>query len=156
MAACLAGLLDGVIDVEALGNKDSRGGLAGAKKKSSTRDARAAEPAAAKRGKQQRSAGVEGDRGEPFRDRRKGSSSGESDESGEEGGGQEVRVDGAAPWVAICPGKVTCVTLGCPPCLSQNLRLPFVTSFVLGDDMVPRTSHESLRRLKRRLLQASV
>ncbi|CAN0468244.1 unnamed protein product, partial [Hapterophycus canaliculatus] len=58
-------------------------------------------------------------------------------------------------WVAICRGKVTCVTLGCPPCLSQNLRMPFVTSFVLGDDMVPRTTHESLRRLKRRLLQAS-
>ena len=67
-----------------------------------------------------------------------------------------MRVDGAAPWVGVCRDKVTCVTLGCPPCLSRNLRLPFVTSFVLGDDMVPRTSHESLRRLKLRLLQVGV
>jgi hypothetical protein len=50
-------------------------------------------------------------------------------------------------------GRVTCVTLGCPPCLSRAVRLPFVTSFVLGDDMVPRTSGKSLRRLKKRLLQ---
>lgn len=156
VAACLAGLLDGVIDVEALGNNDtSSGRVPGAKTKNSRRGARAAEGAAAKGGKQQRRAGVAGERGETFRDRRKASSSGESDESDGDGGGQEIGVDGAAPWVGICPGKVTCVTLGCPPCLSQNLRLPFVTSFVLGDDMVPRTSHESLRRLKRRLLQAS-
>jgi hypothetical protein len=50
-------------------------------------------------------------------------------------------------------GRVTCVTLGCPPCLSRAVRLPFVTSFVLGDDMVPRVSGKSLRRLKNRLLQ---
>lgn len=155
VAACLAGLLDGVIDVEALGNNDNSGEVRGAKKEDSTRGARSAKGATTKGGKQQRSAGVAGERGETFRDRRKASSSEDSDESGEDGGVEEVRVDGAAPWVAICPGKVTCVTLGCPPCLSQNLRLPFVTSFVLGDDMVPRTSHESLRRLKRRLLQAS-
>lgn len=78
-----------------------------------------------------------------------GARSGSSDDEG------AVRLKGAAPWVGVCGDKVTCVTLGCPPCLSRNLRLPFVTSFVLGDDMVPRTSHESLRRLKLRLLQAS-
>lgn len=155
MAACLAGLLDGVIDVEALGGNNKSGGVGGSKKKGSGRGVRAAEAAATKVGKQQRSAGVAGERGDTSRDPQKPSSSEGSDERGEEGD-TEVRVDEAVPWVGICPGKVTCVTLGCPPCLSQNLRLPFVTSFVLGDDMVPRTSHESLQRLKQRLLQASV
>ncbi|CAM9317741.1 unnamed protein product [Ectocarpus fasciculatus] len=138
VAACLAGLLDGAIDVEPSREGGGGGGVAGA---SGRRNGAAS-------------------RGENLRDRRstgggggrsRSSSSGE-EESSEEGGGA-VRVDGAEPWVGIRRDKVTCVTLGCPPCLSQNLRLPFVTSFVLGDDMVPRTSHESLRRLKHRLLQ---
>ncbi|CAN0489815.1 unnamed protein product, partial [Discosporangium mesarthrocarpum] len=59
----------------------------------------------------------------------------------------------ASPWVGAAQERVSCVTFGCPPCISRNMRLPFVTSFVLGDDMIPRTSHQSLRRLKKRLLQ---
>lgn len=128
VAACLAALLDGAIDVEPSG--EGGGSAAGA----------------ASAG--QRNGAALG--GESLRDR-----SSSAEESSEEDGGTAVRVDGAEPWVGIRRDRVTCVTLGCPPCLSQNLRLPFVTSFVLGDDMVPRTSHESLRRLKRRLLQAS-
>ncbi|CAM9335995.1 unnamed protein product [Ectocarpus sp. 12 AP-2014] len=148
VAACLAGLLDGAIDVEPSGKGGGGGGGGGGGD---------AATGAASVG--QRNGAGSG--GENARDRRSAgggrppaSSSGEesSEEDDGGGGGGAVRVDGAEPWVGIRRDLVTCVTLGCPPCLSQNLRLPFVTSFVLGDDMVPRTSHESLRRLKRSVL----
>ena len=182
MAACLAGLLDGAIDLETppAGDRGNTGGGTGERESSrsgggggGTGGAASAAVSKRQRERKQKPA-VPGGRGEAFRDRGAGkkgnnggrsgrrrsdpSSSKGSEESGGEGdvgGVGAVRAGGAAPWVAACRDKVTCVTLGCPPCLSQNLRLPFVTSFVLGDDMVPRTSHESLRRLKRRLLQAS-
>lgn len=183
VAACLAGLLDGAIDVEAPAGDDGDDG-GGHSERSVSGGLGGSAAAVDKRQRQQkhkqRAAAVTGARGEAFRDRRPGenggisggggrsrssssrrlsgpSSSEGSEESGEkvDVGGGAVRVGRAAPWVGACRDGVTCVTLGCPPCLSQNLRLPFVTSFVLGDDMVPRTSHESLRRLKRRLLQAS-
>ncbi|CAM9144043.1 unnamed protein product [Choristocarpus tenellus] len=77
----------------------------------------------------------------------------EDDENDTEDGGESPLGGGAAPWIGSAPGRVTCVTLGCPPCVSSNMRLPFVTSFVLGDDMIPRTSYQSLRRLKKRLVQ---
>lgn len=140
VAACLAGLLDGAIDVE--GVETRRNGRHGPKADGGGGNA--------SRGKVKNS-----------RDRRKhevGTNEKFSPDDGENGWGGEddaVHTEGAAPWVGICADRVTCVTLGCPPCLSPNLRMPFVTSFVLGDDMVPRTSRESLRRLKRRLLQAS-
>ncbi|CAM9383434.1 unnamed protein product [Laminaria digitata] len=165
VAACLAGLLDGTINVEATAS--SKGGGGG-----SARKGAAAAATAGKGG----GGGGEGSarrRSESLRDRRQkgggqraatttsselsgggSSSESEGDATKATAGTGAVRVDGAAPWVGVCRDKVTCVTLGCPPCLSGNLRLPFVTSFVLGDDMVPRTSHESLRRLKLRLLQA--
>eukprot|EP00953_Heterococcus_sp_UTEX-ZZ885_P019583 10935-Heterococcus_DN1.PRE.2 len=66
---------------------------------------------------------------------------------------QQQRTAAVTAAAGSAKGRVTCVTLGCPPCLSRAVRLPFVTSFVLGDDMVPRTSGKSLRRLKKRLLQ---
>eukprot|EP00903_Cladosiphon_okamuranus_P009799 g9316.t1 len=168
VAACLAGLLDGAIDLEAPPAAGDRSNGGGSKEESKSKPGRSAGVSNRQR-EQKQKAGVAGGRGEAFRDRGPGktgggigsrsgrrlsdpSSSDVSYESAEDGG-DAVRVGGAAPWVAACRDRVTCVTLGCPPCLSQNLRLPFVTSFVLGDDMVPRTSHESLRRLKRRLLQ---
>lgn len=175
MAACLAGLLDGAIDLEAPPTAGDSSDGGGSREGSNSKPGRSAGNNNRQREQKQKAA-VAGGRGEAFRDRGPGkkgggigsrsgrrlsdpSSSEGSEESGEGGdgggGGGAVRVGGAAPWVAACRDGVTCVTLGCPPCLSQNLRLPFVTSFVLGDDMVPRTSHESLRRLKRRLLQAS-
>lgn len=143
VAACLAGLLDGAIDVEAEGRTNGEN------------------PASRPAEDKNRGANARRRAGEQHQGRRKAGgvawsesvSDSDSDGSGESDGEDILRVDGAAPWVGVCRDKVTCVTLGCPPCLSRSLRLPFVTSFVLGDDMVPRTSHESLRRLKRRLLQ---
>ena len=161
VAACLAGLLDGAINVEAT--------TTGTRSGSARKHAAAAEAEKAGEGGRWREGSARG-RNESLRDRRHerggsraaqtpiesgGGGSSESEGGATAAGSGTVRVDGAAPWVGVCRGKVTCVTLGCPPCLSGNLRLPFVTSFVLGDDMVPRTSHESLRRLKVRLLQVS-
>ncbi len=51
------------------------------------------------------------------------------------------------------PDAVTCVAFGPPPCISHAVNMPFVTSFVLGDDMVPRVNRASLLRLKTRLAQ---
>ncbi len=53
------------------------------------------------------------------------------------------------------PGAVTCVAFGPPPCISHVVNMPFVTSFVLGDDMVPRVNRASLLRLKTRLAQVT-
>lgn len=186
VAACLAGMLDGAIDVEPSDSPEKRNG------NDSDSDKNDPSPSASKRRKNAGSSsswnGGSSAAGDvPSKRRRRnvdGGSSKRRDEagrgdarsekqkkekksstlakapggSGEDTAGKdpgEVRVDGAAPWVGVCRDRTTCVTFGCPPCLSGNLRVPFVTSFVLGDDMVPRTSHESLRRLKIRLLQAS-
>lgn len=139
VAACLAGLLDGAIDVEGAETRDN--GRHGSKEDGAGRNT------------SQRKINKS-------RDRRKhelgnGEPSPDDEENGWGGEDNVVDTKGAAPWAGICADRVTCVTLGCPPCLSPNIRLPFVTSFVLGDDMVPRTTRESLRRLKRRLLQVS-
>lgn len=143
VAACLAGLLDGAIDVEAEGRRNEENPASRpAEDKSRGGNAR---PRVGEQHRGRRETGG-GARSEPVSDSDSGG-------SGESNGEDTLRIDGAAPWVGICRDRVTCVTLGCPPCLSRSLRLPFVTSFVLGDDMVPRTSHESLRRLKHRLLQ---
>ncbi|CAM9575157.1 unnamed protein product [Chrysoparadoxa australica] len=75
------------------------------------------------------------------------SASGSSEEDEEEVEGDE----GACSMTLPSEVKVSCVTLGCPPCISRGINMPFVTSFVLGDDMVPRCSHTSLARLKQRL-----
>ncbi|CAN0339840.1 unnamed protein product, partial [Ectocarpus sp. 8 AP-2014] len=147
VAACLAGLLDGAIDVEPSGKGGEGGGGSSAAAGSASAGQRNGAGSGRESSRDRRSAGGGG--------RSPASSSDEESSEEDGGGGGAVRVDGAEPWVGVRRDGVTCVTLGCPPCLSQNLRLPFVTSFVLGDDMVPRTSHESLRRLKLRLLQAS-
>ncbi|CAM9411847.1 unnamed protein product, partial [Phaeothamnion confervicola] len=60
----------------------------------------------------------------------------------------------ASDWrrcIGAARGRVAGVSLGCPPCLSRNLALPFVTAFILGDDVVPRLSEASLKRLRERL-----
>lgn len=150
VAACLAGMLDGTIDVRAPREKKriKTGG-------GGSPDARGKGPVAGSRIKareesREQSRNPQGE----ARDRRMNGAPASASADGSDGEEETgIRVDGAAPWVGVCRDAVTCVTLGCPPCLSQNLRLPFVTSFVLGDDMVPRTSYESLRRLKIRLLQ---
>lgn len=48
-------------------------------------------------------------------------------------------------------GRSSAVVLGAPPCLSANVRAAFVKSIMYGDDVVCRTSAESLDRLYSRV-----
>jgi hypothetical protein len=43
------------------------------------------------------------------------------------------------------------LTLGAPPCLSSNVLGAFCTSFVYGDDIVCRTTEDSISRLVKRI-----
>jgi len=48
-------------------------------------------------------------------------------------------------------GRTSALTLGCPPCLSGNLKAAFITSIIHGDDIVCRTTRDSLNRLCKRV-----
>ena len=50
--------------------------------------------------------------------------------------------------------RVSCVTLGTPPCISRSIVPPFITTIVCGDDIVPRTSLESIENMYSRVLSA--
>lgn len=47
-------------------------------------------------------------------------------------------------------GRCSAVSLGAPPCLSANLKASFVTSIIYGDDIICRTTQDSLNRLCQR------
>mmetsp|Transcript_25909 Transcript_25909/g.39803 ORF Transcript_25909/g.39803 Transcript_25909/m.39803 type:complete len:556 (-) Transcript_25909:1243-2910(-) len=47
-------------------------------------------------------------------------------------------------------GRCSAVSLGGPPCLSSNLKASFVTSIIYGDDVICRTTRESIDRLCQR------
>ena len=51
---------------------------------------------------------------------------------------------------AIAPGRSSAFCLGAPPCISQNLQAPFITSIIHGDDIICRTSHATLKHLYER------
>ena len=44
-------------------------------------------------------------------------------------------------------GRSSAMVLGVPPCLSENVKAAFVKSIIYGDDVVCRTTQESLKRL---------
>jgi hypothetical protein len=48
-------------------------------------------------------------------------------------------------------GRSSAVVLGAPPCLSANVKAAFVKSIMYGDDVVCRTTAESLDRLYSRV-----
>lgn len=50
-------------------------------------------------------------------------------------------------WSGRARGRSSAVCLGPPPCLSANVKAPFVLSVIHGDDIVPRTSRDTLDRL---------
>lgn len=50
----------------------------------------------------------------------------------------------------IARGRSSAFCLGPPPCLSSNLRAPFITSIIHGDDMICRTSQATLKHLRER------
>lgn len=51
-------------------------------------------------------------------------------------------------------GHVQCLALGPPPCLNRATVPRYVTSFVCGDDVVPRAHPAALRSLNKRVLAA--
>lgn len=55
------------------------------------------------------------------------------------------------PLNGLGRGRSSALTLGAPPCLSSNILAAFCTSFMYGDDVVCRTSPESIERLYKRM-----
>jgi hypothetical protein len=51
-------------------------------------------------------------------------------------------------------GRSSAVVLGAPPCISGNVKASFVKSIIYGDDIVCRTTHESLQNLCERTKRA--
>mmetsp|Transcript_34980 Transcript_34980/g.39287 ORF Transcript_34980/g.39287 Transcript_34980/m.39287 type:complete len:237 (+) Transcript_34980:4405-5115(+) len=47
--------------------------------------------------------------------------------------------------------RSSALTLGAPPCLSSNVVAAFCTSFMYGDDIVCRTTEDSISRLVKRI-----
>ena len=56
-----------------------------------------------------------------------------------------------APLNGLGRGRSSALSLGAPPCLSSNVLAAYCTSFLHGDDVVCRTSRDSLDRLCQRL-----
>ena len=50
----------------------------------------------------------------------------------------------------IARGRASAFCLGPPPCISQNLQTPFITSIIHGDDIICRASHATLKHLYER------
>ncbi|KAG5181491.1 hypothetical protein JKP88DRAFT_349220 [Tribonema minus] len=130
VAAVAAGLLDGALAVEG-GGGSSGGGSGGSGRRSEGKVGSA--EARCKGGSSRRAKGVA--------------------EGGDGGMAESASAAASGGYVGAARGRVKCVTFGCPPCVSGAAALPCVTSFVLGDDMVPRVSAQSLEQLKRRLRQ---
>jgi len=50
-------------------------------------------------------------------------------------------------------GRTSAVALGAPPSLSANIKASFITSVILGDDIVCRSTQETLNRLRQRSMK---
>lgn len=51
-------------------------------------------------------------------------------------------------------GRTSAVVIGAPPSLSSNVEAPFITSVIHGDDVVCRTTKDSLDKLRKRTIKA--
>ncbi len=51
-------------------------------------------------------------------------------------------------------GRASALCLGAPPCLSSNIRAPFITSVIHGDDIVCRTTRASIDNLCDRTIRS--
>ena len=54
-------------------------------------------------------------------------------------------------FIGSFSGRVHCIALGAPPCVSRAVVPRFVSSVICGDDAVPRSSPESLANTKKRV-----
>jgi len=50
-------------------------------------------------------------------------------------------------------GRTSAVVIGAPPSLSSNVEVPFITSVIHGDDVVCRTTKDSLDTLRKRTIR---
>jgi hypothetical protein len=71
-----------------------------------------------------------------------------SDEDDDE---EEEELVPLEPMNGLGRGRSSALTLGAPPCLSSNVLGAFCTSFVYGDDIVCRTTEDSISRLVSRI-----
>eukprot|EP00531_Pseudo-nitzschia_arenysensis_P001340 CAMPEP_0116117510 /NCGR_PEP_ID=MMETSP0329-20121206/1611_1 /TAXON_ID=697910 /ORGANISM="Pseudo-nitzschia arenysensis, Strain B593" /LENGTH=545 /DNA_ID=CAMNT_0003611079 /DNA_START=47 /DNA_END=1684 /DNA_ORIENTATION=- len=55
------------------------------------------------------------------------------------------------PLNGLGRARSSALTLGSPPCLSSNVVAAFCTSFIYGDDIVCRTTQNSISRLEKRV-----
>lgn len=67
---------------------------------------------------------------------------------------KDLDVRALAPFVGKYHGRVRCMTLGCPPCVSRSVVPQYITSLICGDDMVVRSTPETLGRFVRRVHRA--
>jgi len=58
---------------------------------------------------------------------------------------------GPVPLEGLGRGRCSAMLLGPPPCLSANVKAAFVKSIVFGDDVICRTTKESIDRLCNRV-----
>ncbi len=59
------------------------------------------------------------------------------------------------PLNGLGRARSSALTLGSPPCLSSNVVAAFCTSFIYGDDIVCRTTQNSISRLEKRIERTS-
>ena len=59
-----------------------------------------------------------------------------------------------ALFVGKYNGRVRCMTLGSPPCVSRSVIPQYITSVICGDDIIVRSTSESLKRWARRVYKA--
>jgi hypothetical protein len=58
------------------------------------------------------------------------------------------------PLSGLGRARSSALSLGSPPCLSSNVIAAFCTSFIYGDDIVSRTTQESINKLLNRMEQS--
>jgi hypothetical protein len=59
-----------------------------------------------------------------------------------------------APLQGLCRRKVSAIALGGPPCFSANVAASYITSILYGDDIICRTSPDSMARFLDRTRRA--
>lgn len=62
--------------------------------------------------------------------------------------------DASQPIQGYGKGRTSALILGSPPCLSANVKAPFITSVIHGDDIVSRATKQSLDTLRQRTIKA--
>ena len=80
-----------------------------------------------------------------------GSESGSGMESHEERDDDGPETIPVEPLNGLGRARSSALTLGTPPCLSSNVLGAFCTSFIYGDDIVCRTTEDSISRLVKRI-----